>query len=247
MTATTAPAAAMPMTAATPIINRTAMFRNQHANIDPKKIAEKTMAFIGLGTVGGNAMMDMFRAGLLNAITFDEDDVEQHNVVSSPYGMPHLGMSKSVAAHDLALSIAPDARIETNGWAQGDEVPPAEVIGLFPDSIDLRRELFEANLHNYSAEIIIDVRMGGWVLQAWCVDPKNEDQVAKYRKTLHSTDRIVQATCGTRTFAPVGSLSGAIVTSLVAQHLSDDEDISPPFYTYIDLSQMEMRTSRTKS
>ncbi len=78
-----------------------------------EKIASKTILIIGLGGVGGTAFEALVRSGFKSFIIVDGDKVDETNLNRQVlYTLKDVGVDKSEAAAQRALSICPDLKIE---------------------------------------------------------------------------------------------------------------------------------------
>lgn len=207
--------------------------------LNPDRAAATHVTICGCGTVGSNAAMQLAKAGIGSLTLIDYDDVEAHNIPSQEFGVAHVGMNKAEA---LAIRIqelfAGNTQTEVVTDAlDGGEILNGPIVIMAVDSMQSRADLFKYSLSNNPLiELAMDFRMGGNVLQCWAFDPRNEE---RFQKTLHSAEESVPATCGTRTFAPIGALSGVVATEHVTRFLAGN---SVPYYTMIDMDTYQMFT-----
>jgi hypothetical protein len=221
----------------------TVSYERQSGILDPHTASRTHVTICGAGTVGSNVATCLARAGLGSFELWDMDTVESHNIPSQDFTVADIGAYKVSATAQRMLAVQPDAQIREEAELSGFEVFDEGFLILAVDNMELRKTLFEQACHNPMIHTVMDFRMGGWILQAWTVDMSSKDQKEKYAKTLYSSDEVTEAVCGTRTFAPIGPLSGAVATCLITQKLSTDDEVSPPFYTYMDMSAMQMITA----
>lgn len=220
-------------------------YERQAALLDPDAMGRLRFAILGCGTVGSNAAWQIAKAGGKHFTLYDMDVVEGLNIPSQHFGTPHMGMNKAEAlAVQMVEQLGVSVDVETEPL-EGGEIFDAEVVVMAVDSMPLRSALFEFSLKGMpQIDLVMDFRMGGNVLQGWCFDPNDKDACRKYGDTLYGEDEVVEAVCGTRTFAPVGAMSGVIATQNVTKYLK--EGWLPPFYTYIDMDAMVMQTAGFK-
>lgn len=214
----------------------TVNYMRQSRILNPEEARETHVTICGVGTVGSNVAVQLAKAGFGSFELWDMDTVESHNIPSQDFTIEDLEKEKTSAVADRIKLVNPDAEVTVNAELSGYEGFAPGILVLAVDNMELRKTLFENSILNPAIDAIIDFRMGGWNLQCWFVDPKEERDVERYRKTLYSSDEVVAATCGTRTFAPVGALSGAVGVCLITQYLHPTTELAPPFYTTFDLS-----------
>jgi hypothetical protein len=215
-------------------------YERQDRILDPEVARKTHVTICGVGTVGSNVAVQLAKAGFGKFDLWDMDLVEAHNIPSQDFTVEDLGKEKTVAVRERILLVNPDATVQTSGELSGYEAFSPGVLVLAVDNMELRKTLFEQAKLNPTLDFMLDFRMGGWNLQAWSVSLRDERDCEKYAKTLYGSDEVVAATCGTRTFAPVGALSGAVGVCLLTQELDPSPAVAPPFYTNVDMSSWSL-------
>lgn len=211
-------------------------YMRQNKILDPTAAENTHITVCGCGTVGSNAAVQLARAGFKRFHLVDMDIVEEHNIPSQAFDIDFLGQEKTVALKSHIEHVGHEHMISVGGELYGGEQFPAGVLIAAVDSMEMRKKLFDHSLAGI--DLFMDFRMSGNTLQAWCFDPKNEKHRESYANTLYSSKDTVPAVCGTKTFAPVGALSGAIATQFVTKHLRDEDH--PPFYLLVDFNRFNM-------
>lgn len=217
----------------------TISYVRQHAILDPDVAASTHVAILGCGTVGSNVAMQLAKAGIGKLSLYDMDIVEGHNIPSQDYFVDDVGELKSHALADRVGKVSDHVDVTAyRTELMGGEQFGAPIVVMALDSMEMRKVIFYLSVKNAPmVDLMLDFRMGGNVLQAWAVT-RDVGRKEKFEKTLYSSKDVVPAVCGTRTFAPVGALSGAIATALITKHLRGEEP--PPFYTMIDIDAFTM-------
>jgi molybdopterin/thiamine biosynthesis adenylyltransferase len=215
-------------------------YERQNRILDPGVAARTHITVCGVGTVGSNVAVQLARAGFGSLDLWDMDRVEGHNLPSQDFSVDDVGMLKTQAAVASIRRASSTCKIYYHGEITGYESFSPGLVVLAVDNMELRKTIFDNLVDNSLYSWVFDFRMGGWNLQVWCVDPCNDRDVERYRNSLYSSDEVVPSVCGTRTFAPIGALSGAVGTCLVTQCVMGS---GAPFYTSIDMSAWTMSTA----
>lgn len=249
MTATTPTAAPTPTpNEAGEVVDK---YDRQHALLNPITARNTKVAILGVGTVGSNVAEQMAKAGFGHFVLADMDDIELHNVPSQAFNVADVGRPKTEVARERILAVNPEAHVDLMGELEGGEQFDAQILVAAVDNMELRKTIFDMSVRsNPTIELFMDFRMGGFLLQAWAMNPTDAKLVKRYSSTLYGSDEVVEAVCGTRTFCTVGAISGALATQLVTNHLSpepnedsDDERPAVPFYTMFDLGTFQLNTA----
>jgi len=74
-------------------------FRGEHV-VDA--LSKLDICICGMGALGSNLMMELYRQGANIARIIDDDKVEEHNISTQAYGMRHIGRAKISACEALA-------------------------------------------------------------------------------------------------------------------------------------------------
>ena len=226
----------------------TVSYMRQNRILDPNVAAKMTVSIYGCGTVGSNVAVQLAKAGFGNFKLYDMDAVEAHNIPSQDFTIDDIGEPKVNAVKKRIHEVSSIANVSvSNVELQGGEPCTTEIAVLAVDSIELRKKLYELSIRiNPMVKAFMDFRMGGHLLQAWFVQNNNAEEKANYEKTFFEASEAVDLGCGSRTFAPVGALSGAVATQLLTKYVNqpwEEEEDKPPFYTYLDMAAFELQVA----
>lgn len=216
-------------------------FERQRGILDPDTASKHHVTICGLGTVGSNAAVQLAKLGVMNFTLIDFDVIERHNIPSQAFDVHDLGRVKAEACREAVKEVSPSARVKIiTDPLKGYEWFDTGIVILAVDSISLRRKLFETCVRHRLHSLMIDVRMNANNMQMWAIEPNTEEELDKYRGTLHSSAENVSAPCGGRTFAPVGAMSGAMIAQTVTKMMNS---IEYAYYTYFDMDSMTLATA----
>ena len=192
----------------------------QSAILDPEKAKKLHITIAGCGTVGSNAAIQLARAGFKNFHLIDMDKVEPHNLPSQSF---HLADAYNDSFKSISLAarldeIADSLSIKAStDELTGEELFNTDVFVCAVDSMKMRKLLFEANRLNPKVQLFIDTRMGGLNMTVFAFNPNDTKRIDQYNNTLYSDEDASELPCGTRTFSPIGALSGAVITQIVTR------------------------------
>ena len=78
-----------------------------------EKLQKASVAVAGLGGLGSNIAVSLARSGVGHLLLVDFDLVDVTNLNRQMYMIPHLGMPKTQALHDILMQINPWLDIQT--------------------------------------------------------------------------------------------------------------------------------------
>ena len=151
---------------------------------------------VGLGSIGSNVAYNLAKLNLTALTLLDDDSVEQHNVANQRFDAADVGRLKSEAVFDTVDRAVGANTVEAYSRRLGDpdldEAVPAiarcrfETVFLCTDSIESRRLAADRIKLNRVTSLVVDCRMNATQATVYAFDPRDFDQLARYRDTLHS-------------------------------------------------------------
>ena len=195
------------------------------------------MTLIGSGAVGSFAALVIGKMGLSALTVFDEDGVAAHNLPNQFFPHQELGAFKvSALARLLAAfsSCAVSERVEMYA-AQ----PLTEVVICAPDSMRVRRMVWEQFRAQDAARFLIEARMGAEIGRVYCIDkdaPDYAERAALYEaEALYSDDAVPPAPCTAQTIIyNVVALAALMARALKGRIMED----APPFEQILNLARL---------
>lgn len=125
---------------------------------DPMAYADKTVALIGVGTIGSN-LAHLLARMQVPMLLYDHDTVEEHNLATQTYGMADIGRSKAEVVTEQISLIHPDAKVSFFA----EKYKPKEKADLIisaVDSLDARRSIANMLIKGKLMTPVIDGRVG---------------------------------------------------------------------------------------
>lgn len=134
---------------------------------NPDKLKGQELHIIGCGAVGSHIAELLARLGVTEIHLWDEDTVSSHNIANQNFKFSDIGQPKIKCVANNMKAINPDIKCFGHGFATKTDRPTSGIVYLCPDSIKVRRELYEA-WHDASDPVkVIDTRMG--LLNGQCI------------------------------------------------------------------------------
>ena len=154
---------------------------------DPSKFKDKPVTVIGAGGIGAATVVALAKTGFENITVYDFDDVEEHNLPNQllPIWVGEqdtLSWKKPTALFHLVHDLA-DISITPVNERYVDQ-PLGEIVIVAVDSLEARREIWQAVSQSMDVEFMIDGRMAITSMDIYAVDMLSEGAVEAYEATL---------------------------------------------------------------
>ena len=212
-----------------------------------KAAPEQVIMLGGLGGIGSWTALFLSRAGFI-VKGFDHDTVERHNLGGQLYSLKSVGRTKASALKKILEDLTPghgfdgySMKLLFSGKSNTDVVSPYVIAGF--DNMKARKGLFETWIiacqgpaFPKKRPFFIDGRMRAEGFQLYFVDQTKKSQEA-YAATLFDDKEVPDEVCTIKATSHVGAMIGTFITSMVANHFSDN-DSDPrdiPFSVIVDL------------
>lgn len=150
---------------------------------------------IGCGAIGSHVAEQLARIGCENIHLWDFDTVSPHNITNQMFTDADIKRPKVEAVYDMMVAINPMLKDKITLHKAGIKAPflANGYIFLCVDSIELRKQIVEANRYNPNAEAIFDFRMRLTDAQHYAAKFCNADDVAELLNTMDFTDEEAKA------------------------------------------------------
>lgn len=138
---------------------------------------------IGCGSVGSTVAENLARFGVESMVLYDFDRVEAHNLVNQMFTKEDIGRLKTEAVAEYVHKINPDCDVKlvSDGW-HGQRL--AGYVFLAVDSIELRREIVEANRSNHYIKGMFDFRTRLVDAQHFAADWSDKRSIEDFLKSM---------------------------------------------------------------
>lgn len=157
---------------------------------DPNKVKERCHV-IGCGSIGGNVAELLARYGITDIVLWDFDNVEPHNIANQIYTTEDIDKPKAVCLYYYLTKINPDVRIKLKTKYEG--APLEGFVFMCVDSVEVRKQIVEANWYNPNVVAVIDFRTTLLEGQTYFTDWTNIKQKESLKESLNFTHEEAQA------------------------------------------------------
>ena len=157
---------------------------------DPSKVKERCH-IIGCGSIGGNVAELLARYGITDIILWDFDEVEPHNIANQIYLQGDIGYPKVAVLAEFLKEINPDIKVKTK--AEYKNQPLEGFVFMCVDSVEVRKQIVEANWYNPNVVAVIDFRTTLLEGQTYFTDWTNNKQKESLKESLNFTHEEAQA------------------------------------------------------
>ena len=195
--------------------------RDQHisrqVDLIPPQILDEQITVIGGGTIGSFTTLALAKMGFRKIAVIDFDRVDIVNMSCQFFGFQDIGKPKVLA---LKESIETMTNKETIIEPIFDRWTGAKFSGIVVsavDSLETRKEIWDAHVGNESTKIVVDARMGAEVASLYAVDPNSPRDKVAYPKTLTSDSEAVREPCTAKST----TYTAIIISGIVAQTIRD--------------------------
>lgn len=152
----------------------------RHDYIFPPQHRQVPVHIIGAGATGSKIFLSLIDLGMTNLHVYDFDTIEAHNISNQAYSNDQIGKTKVAALREL-VQLKAGQRVVLPKTLTFNEVrlphPSVKLGGivfLLTDTMESRREIFEACIKNNPAVTrLIETRMASSYGDVYSVDPEN--------------------------------------------------------------------------
>lgn len=180
-----------------------------------KECAKESIAFIGMGGIGSNAMYCLAKTIPATYYIIDLDSVEEINCGTQMFDYQQVGQKK-VNAVKQTLSNRSTAKISVIPAKYKGEYLPIMISGL--DNMATRKEVYEEWKKHEDREIYIEGRLRASLYEVYVVIKGREEE---YEKTLFSDSETDDGPCTFKQTAYFGMLIGARITHCLVNYLTN--------------------------
>lgn len=159
------------------------------------EMCRERIHIIGCGAIGSTVAENLVRFGLTKISLYDFDTVEPHNIANQMFRQIDIGKSKVSALSEILCEINPDVKKGLKLYEKGYTGQNLSgYVFLCVDSIELRKEIAEANKTNPFIKGMFDFRMRLTDAQHFAADWKNQKLVTNFLNTMCFTDEEAKST-----------------------------------------------------
>lgn len=190
---------------------------SRQIDLIPIEILGAPITIIGAGAIGSFTTLALAKMGFKNIAVIDFDNVDTVNMSCQFYSFADIGKPKVQALKEniermtLGMTKIHAVNDKWNGKAF-----PGIVISAV-DSLETRRNIWDAHLMSFQTKFIIDSRMGAEVASLFVMNPHNDRDRESYPKSLTSDDKAAQVPCTQKST----TYTAIMLSGMVAQCVRD--------------------------
>lgn len=214
-------------------------YKRQLTIIEPETL-KMPILVIGGGGIGSWSALALAKMGCQDLKVMDFDKVELHNTASQIYDEGNIGKNKVKA---LAETIEKMTSLKIGGiaekWSKDSQFwSPITISGV--DSIETRKEIWEAIPKDNKVNFYIDGRMAGNLIRIYIVDFSKKEMVENYDKAINSKIEVEAQACTERAVVYNTFICGGLMANIVKKAVKNEE---LPKEIIFDLANLELMRS----
>lgn len=191
-------------------------------------LKDKSVAILGLGSIGSLASLCLAKNGFINQAIYDMDTVDINNIGPQIYGPKQIDKPKQEAMKTVVNTLVGENSIDTFYWKIGDDFSVdtmfyrnieyySNAVIIAVDCMDIRKKILEGLKRADYSGIVIDARMSISYLQLYSFKMDyNEDigidTTKPYASTLFNNSEAIQTPCTDKATAFTSFIAGGMIT-----------------------------------
>lgn len=185
--------------------------------VSQEAINAHPVAIVGVGAIGSQLAEQLAKLGVMRFTLIDPDVVSAVNLGVQGFYEDELGLPKVHALEDRLKKIRRQIQVtsHTQPWAAGQSlIPPGSVIFAAPDSIGVRRALYEHELLRGRALCLLDSRMSAEAFQCFCIPRDSPEALRAYGRSLFPASQAHRERCTARATIYCAAMAAAALTAM---------------------------------
>lgn len=159
---------------------------NKHLEFLEPTAYRKQIHIIGVGAIGSRIAEVLTRLGFTDLHIYDFDKVEDGNITNQLYTFHDIGELKTDALSKKLLEINPHIKVTSHGAYIKQKLKGT--VFLCVDSIELRREIIQAQVTNTNIDLMLDTRMRLTDAQGYTAVWNNAKHIEALLNTMQFND-----------------------------------------------------------
>jgi molybdopterin/thiamine biosynthesis adenylyltransferase len=199
-------------------------YSNQRDFYDPVS-GLGNISVIGAGGIGSPTCMGLARMGIPKITIYDYDKVEPHNIPTQHYRIDDVGEFKVDAISKQIKTIGFSEVRSQNKTITSNDVLLGDIVISAVDSMESRKNVFEAAKRSPSVKHLIDARLGGELIMCICIDIRDSEQVEWYLsdEMMFDDSESESNVCTARGIYDVGLAVSALICRTTRMLLANQE------------------------
>lgn len=190
---------------------------SRQLDLVPPNILSTPVTIIGAGAIGSWTALALAKMGFTNLNVFDHDEVDIVNMSSQFYMHTSVGSKKAEALAEL-IQVFTDNTVKINAIPEKwNGMKMRGIVVMAVDSMEVRKQIFEAHKGHTPCDWLIDARMGAEVALLYTMNPNSTDDQRAYENTLYTDAEAVQERCTAKST----TYCALVLSGLVAKAVRD--------------------------
>lgn len=174
----------------------------------------KSITIIGAGAIGGWTCLSLAKMGFTNITVIDYDTVDIVNLNAQLYRYKDINKPKVEALKEIIKDFTNIDITVVNDKYTGAMLTSDIVISAV-DSMEVRKNIWDANKEVGFVKTIIDPRMGSETALLYVMNPMDKKDIESYEKTLYSNENAVSEPCTRKATQYCSSILSGLVCAQV--------------------------------
>lgn len=199
-----------------------------------EKIRDMSVAVIGVGGIGSNAVHTLASLGMRNLVLFDPDFVGEENIYPGWFKAAH-SQSEIPKVNAVAEQVREMFQISLDprfGVFSPDRVDYFDAFLIGTDTLESRRRIWDNYARSNCNDWYIDARMGGVLSTVYCVNMRDDQQRLMYSRDL-TREEEGELPCGMKATSPL--TKGWIAGMIGKIFFNISNELEPPYMQRYDL------------
>jgi len=186
------------------------------------------ITLVGLGSIGSWLALNLSRNGNHNIYAYEFDTFETKNLSGQFVQTKQVGKTKFDATKENLLTFSNFKNIFDMGKFEEDSLVN-DVVMVGPDSIEVRKLVFNQWLQNPNRKVYLDGRMDFENFEIYCITPENEEF---YKQSLFNSNGNSSKICSLSSTTHVAMTIGALMTGLLNNFLVSEDRVLPKYIKF---------------
>ena len=196
-------------------MNETERFSRQRDVVPAERLAECSIAIVGVGALGRQVALQLAAVGARRLTLIDFDTVEESNLASQGYLEADLGRPKVDATAEMCQRINSGLELLEEAGRFRRSMPIGEIVFSCVDSIDTRRLIWQ--VVKGQVDFFCDARMSAEVIRVLVASDTASRR--HYPTTLFTTEEAYLGACAAKTTIYCANVAAGLMVAQLAKWL----------------------------
>lgn len=190
---------------------------SRQLDLVPTTILSTPVNIIGAGAIGSWTALALAKMGFTNMTIWDHDEVDIVNMSSQFYRHQDIGRGKAASLAVLVQDFTGGECVPLAVPEKWTGMKMRGIVVMAVDSMEVRKQIYEAHKGHLPCDWLIDARMGAEVALLYTMNPNSTDDQRAYENTLYTDAEAVQERCTAKST----TYCALVLSGLVAKAVRD--------------------------